>query len=179
MRLLFFIFFTSLTTTAFSQQSDLNFNAWEKKGGWGIYNKKPDSHFNPLNIKKYREGYLISFSYIIGLFEFKNVNNKYCLIGYKWNATKENKEHKSIIVFWENANYLIDWDLPDEKMENRYKAIIFSKLFIDINESVVPYKEIGRGQILWAKEGVVQVIEDCGRYGQKITIKPSEVLNIE
>ncbi|MBI6547756.1 hypothetical protein [Xenorhabdus lircayensis] len=52
-------------------------------------------------------------------------------------------------------------------------VFIFSKPFIDINEYVVPYKEAMNHQALWAKEGVIQIIDDCELHGQKITIKPS------
>ncbi|MCE1709278.1 hypothetical protein LWT31_23605, partial [Enterobacter hormaechei] len=91
----------------------LDFKAWEKKGSWGIYNKKPDNYFNPLKINRYKEGYLPSFSYLIKEFDLQNVVNQYCLIGYKWNKTKENNEFESIIIFWKTANYLIGWNLPD------------------------------------------------------------------
>ncbi|MDE9446038.1 hypothetical protein KKJ04_10555 [Xenorhabdus bovienii] len=164
-----------LSFTAFSKQDELDFKAWEKTGQWGIYDSKPDSHFNPLKIKKYKEGYLPSFSYLIKLFNLQNVNNQYCLIGYKMNKTKEYDGFESIIVFWKTANYLIDWDLPNSEDDHSYKAIIFSKPFIDMNESVVPYKEAEGAQALWAKEGVIQMMNDCELNGQKITITPSGV----
>ncbi|MDE1483018.1 hypothetical protein [Xenorhabdus bovienii] len=164
-----------LSFTAFSKQDELDFKAWEKTGQWGIYDSKPDSHFNPLKIKKYKEGYLPSFSYLIKLFNLQNVNNQYCLIGYKMNKTKEYDGFESVIVFWKTANYLIDWDLPNSEDDHSYKAIIFSKPFIDMNESVVPYKEAEGAQALWAKEGVIQMMNDCELNGQKITITPSGV----
>ncbi|KMJ45747.1 hypothetical protein AB204_07355 [Xenorhabdus khoisanae] len=34
-------------------------------------------------------------------------------------------------------------------------------------------------QALWAKEGVMQLIDDCELHGQKITIKPSEVIKFK
>ncbi|MDE9495642.1 hypothetical protein KKJ09_19155 [Xenorhabdus bovienii] len=164
-----------LSFTAFSKQDELDFKAWEKTGQWRIYDSKPDSHFNPLKIKKYKEGYLSSFSYLIKLFNLQNVNNQYCLIGYKMNKTKEYDGFESVIVFWKTANYLIDWDLPNSEDDHSYKAIIFSKPFIDMNESVVPYKEAEGAQALWAKEGVIQMMNDCELNGQKITITPSGV----
>ncbi|MDE9519061.1 hypothetical protein KKJ17_15335 [Xenorhabdus bovienii] len=164
-----------LSFTAFSKQDELDFKAWEKTGQWGIYDSKPDSHFNPLKIKKYKEGYLPSFSYLIKIFNLQNVNNQYCLIGYKMNKTKEYDGFESVIVFWKTANYLIDWDLPNSEDDHSYKAIIFSKPFIDMNESVVPYKEAEGAQALWAKEGVIQMMNDCELNGQKITITPSGV----
>ncbi|MCG3469371.1 hypothetical protein L7750_02845 [Xenorhabdus bovienii] len=161
--------------TAFSKQDELDFKAWEKTGSWGIYDSKPDNYFKPLKINNYKEGYLRSFSYLIKRFNLQNVNNEYCLIGYKWNKTKDRDERERIIVFWKTANYLIDWDLPDGEDDHRYKAIIFSKPFIDMNESVVPYKEAEGAQALWAKEGVIQMMNDCELNGQKITITPSGV----
>ncbi len=83
------------------------------------------------------------------------------------------------MVFWENANYLIDWNLPDGDYDGKYKAIILSKPFINISTSVVPYKEAEGAQALWAKEGVIQLIDDCELHGQKITIKPSEVIKFK
>ncbi|CDH24773.1 hypothetical protein [Xenorhabdus bovienii] len=164
-----------LSFTAFSKQDELDFKAWEKAGGWGIYNEKPDSHFKPLKINSYKEAYLPTFSYLIKRFNFQNVNNKYCLIGYKWNETKDRDERENIIVFWKTANYLINWNLPDGKDDDSYKTIIFSKPFIDMSESVVPYKEAEGAQALWAKEGVIQMMNDCELNGQKITITPSGV----
>ncbi|PHM35630.1 hypothetical protein [Xenorhabdus innexi] len=173
---LFIVFFSS---NSFSNQDELDFKAWERKGSWGIYNKKPDGSFNPLKIKDYREGYLPSFSYLINKFGFGDKNNTYCLIGYQWNKKENSEERTRVVVFWKNANYLIDWDLPDGDTYHRYKAIIFSKPFINLNESVVPYKEAEGAQALWAKEGIIQMINDCELHGEKITIKPSEVMDIK
>ncbi|PHM59401.1 hypothetical protein [Xenorhabdus sp. KK7.4] len=166
--------------SVFSQQKEeLDFEAWNKTGNWGMFYRKPDSHFKILEIKNYNESYLPSFSYLINKFGFNSVNNTYCVIGYKWNKKEDDEELTRVIVFWKNANYLIDWDLPDGDTEHRYKAIIFSKPFIDITESVVPYKEAEGAQALWAKEGVIQMMEDCELHGQRITIKPSEVVDIK
>ncbi|PHM59402.1 hypothetical protein [Xenorhabdus sp. KK7.4] len=167
------------SSISLSQKDNLDFKAWGKTGNWGIYDSKPNNYFNPLKIKEYRDGYLPSFSYLINLFNFRNVNNKYCLIGYKWNKTKNSEERERVVIFWENANYLIDWDLPDGDDDNRYKAIIFSKPFIKMDRSVFPYKEAEGAQALWAKEGIIQMMEDCELHGQKITIKPSEIIDIK
>ncbi|AOM41873.1 hypothetical protein [Xenorhabdus hominickii] len=70
---------------------------------------------------------------------------------------------------------MINWDLPEGEDENSYKFIIFSKPFINMSTSVVPYKEAEGAQALWAKEGVIQLIDDCELHGQKITINPCEV----
>ncbi|MCC8368078.1 hypothetical protein J8V57_17735 [Xenorhabdus sp. PB61.4] len=179
MKKFIFLFIILFSSSSFSNKEELNFKDWENKGSWGIYNEKPDSYFNPLKIKDYKEGYLPSFSYLINKFGFNSVNNTYCVIGYKWNKKEDDEEFTRVIVFWKNANYLIDWDLPDGDTEHRYKAIIFSKPFIDMKDSVVPYKEAEGAQALWAKEGVIQLLEDCELHGQKITIKPSEVVDIK
>lgn len=175
---LFFII-SLLSFAAFSKSDELDFHAWDKTGNWGIYDSKPDGYFNPLAIKRYKENYLTSFSYLIKEFNLQNMVNQYCLIGYKWNKTKEDDEFESIIIFWKNANHLIGWRLPEGQDEYNYKAIIFSKPFIDMNDSVVPYKEAEGAQALWAKEGVIQLIDDCELHGQKITIKPSEVIQFK
>ncbi|WP_340620052.1 hypothetical protein [Xenorhabdus siamensis] len=159
------------------KQEELDFNFWEKTGQWGIYYKKPDSTFNPLRIKKYKENYFPALSYLIRKFNLQKVNNQYCLIGYNFDKTKEYDEFESMIIFWKNANYLIDWVIPDSGDDYDYKAILFSKPFIDMSEYVVPYKEAMGAQALWAKEGVIQMMEDCELHGQKITIKPSEVID--
>ncbi|MDX7999373.1 hypothetical protein FE394_09190 [Xenorhabdus sp. Reich] len=173
----FFIIYFSIS--AFSKQSGLDFKGWEKTGQWGIYNLKPDNHFSPLKINNYRDNYLSSFSYLIKLFHKENVENKFCIIGYKWDKTKEHEGIERTIVFWKTANQLISWDLPDGEHYEKYRTIVLSKPFIDISESVVPYKEAEGAQALWAKEGVIQLIEDCELHGQKITIKPSEVIKFK
>ncbi|MCG3460605.1 hypothetical protein L7G72_01775 [Xenorhabdus bovienii] len=58
-------------------------------------------------------------------------------MGYKWNKTKDDNECEHLNVFWEMANYLIDWDLPDGDDDHRYKAIIFSNPFIDMSKTVL------------------------------------------
>ncbi|CDH24772.1 hypothetical protein [Xenorhabdus bovienii] len=163
------------SVSAFSKQDELDFNTWEKTGNWGIYNAKPDSHFDPLKINDYKENYLPAFSYIINIFEKQNLNNNFCLIGYKWNKTNERDEFERIVIFWKTNNYLINWNLPDGNDDDRYKGIIYSKPFIDISEYAVPYKEAMNHQALRAKEGIIQIINDCELNGQKITITPSEV----
>ncbi|MCC8380216.1 hypothetical protein, partial [Xenorhabdus sp. PB30.3] len=174
-----FTFMMLFSLSVFSNQDELDFNTWEKTGGWGIYYKKPDNRFNPLEIKKYEKYYLPSLSYLINSFDMKNEDNKYCLIGYQFHKTKGHDEFESVIIFWENANYLIDWVIPDSGDNYNYKAILFSKPFIDMKDSVVPYKEAEGAQALWAKEGVIQMMEDCEFNGQKITIKPSEVIDVK
>ncbi|CDH24774.1 hypothetical protein [Xenorhabdus bovienii] len=163
------------SVTAFSKQNELDFKAWEKKGSWGIYSEKPDGNFKILEIKDYRDNYLPAFSYLIKVFKMQDVDNHYCLIGYKWNKKKDSDEHKSFMVFWKTANHMIDWNLPDGDDENRYKGIIYSKPLTDMSKYVVPYKEAEGGQAMWAKEGVIQMMDDCELNGQDITIKPSEV----
>ncbi|WP_426578232.1 hypothetical protein ACP179_10925 [Xenorhabdus stockiae] len=180
MRLLLSFIMILFSLSVFSQQKEeLDFEAWNKTGNWGMFYRKPDSHFKILEIKNYNESYLPSFSYLINLFDLKNVDNEYCLIGYKWEKTEESDEFERIMVIWKTANYLINWNLPDGDDESSYKAIIFSKPFTDMNETVFPYKETEGAQALWAKEGVIQLLEDCELHGQKITIKPSEVVDIK
>ncbi|MDC9598413.1 hypothetical protein [Xenorhabdus anantnagensis] len=165
------------SVTAFSKQEELDFKAWEEAGGWGIYNDKPDSHFNPLTVKKYKENYLPAFSYVINAFNKQNVSNDFCLMGYKFNKKNDHNEFERVVIYWKTNNRLINWEIPDGDYDELYRSIIFSKPFIDISDSVVPYKEAEGAQALWAKEGVIQLIEDCELHGQKITIKPSEVIN--
>ncbi|MBD2783750.1 hypothetical protein ID858_06655 [Xenorhabdus sp. DI] len=160
---------------AFSKQGELDFKAWKEAGGWGIYNDKPDSHFNPLTIKKYNKNYLLAFKYIIKVLNTQNVNNDFCLIGYKFDKKNDSDGFERVIIYWKTANRLINWEVPDGDDDGQYESIIFSKPFIDISDSVVPYKEAEGAQALWAKEGVIQIIDDCELHGQKITIKPSEV----
>ncbi|MBD2811255.1 hypothetical protein ID853_10260 [Xenorhabdus sp. Vera] len=138
---------------AFSKQGDLDFKAWDKTGQWGIYNIKPDNYFNPLKINDYKDNYLSSFSYLINLLHKENVNNKFCIIGYKWGKTKSHEKFERVVVFWKTANQLISWDLPEGDHYEKYRTIVLSKPFIDIIESVVPYKEAEGAQALWAKEG--------------------------
>ncbi|WP_446470224.1 hypothetical protein [Xenorhabdus stockiae] len=179
MKYLISFFIILFSITAFSNQDKLDFKSWSNTGQWGIFYRHPDSHFKILEINKYKEGYLPAFSYLINLFDLKNVDNEYCLIGYRWKKTKENNELERLMIVWKTANYLIHWNLPDEKDAYSYKAIIYGKPFIDMNESVVPYKEAEGAQALYAKEGVIQLLEDCELHGQKITIKPSEVVDIK
>ncbi|MEX0444710.1 hypothetical protein [Xenorhabdus sp. SGI246] len=165
--------------SAFTKQEQLDFNAWEEKGSWGIFASKPDDRFDPLKIKKYKENYILAFSYIINVLEEQNVINKFCLIGYKFYKKSDRDGFNSVIVYWKNANRLINWELPDGNYDDKFKSILYSKPFIDISDSVVPYKEAEGAQALWAKEGVIQMMEDCELHGQKITIKPSEVVDIK
>ncbi|MDX7990733.1 hypothetical protein [Xenorhabdus littoralis] len=165
--------------TAFSKQDELDFKAWEAEGGWGLYNRKPDNYFNPLTITKYKDNYLLAFSYLIDSLGSKSINNDFCLIGYKFNEKINHDGFERVIVYWKTFNRLINWELPDGGYDDNYKSIIFSKPFIDISESVVPYKEAEGAQALWAKEGVIQLIEDCELHGQKITIKPSEIIKFK
>ncbi|WP_086109415.1 hypothetical protein [Xenorhabdus vietnamensis] len=164
---------------SFSKQNELDFKAWGDTGQWGIYYKKPDGYFNPLEIKKYKENYFSAFSYVINFLNTQNVNNDFCLIGYEFNKGIDRDGFESVIIYWKTANRLIDWEVPDGDYDELYRSIIFSKPFIDINEYVFPYKEAMNHQALWAKEGIMQIIDDCELHGQKITIKPSEVLDIK
>ncbi|MGJ0578627.1 hypothetical protein ACR71G_11130 [Xenorhabdus bovienii] len=163
------------SVTVFSKQNELDFKSWENTGKWGVYYKKPDSHFNPLKIKKYKDNYLPAFNYVIKVFETQNVNNEFCLIGYKFNKSSYCDGFERVIIFWKTANYFINWEVPDGDYDDKYKSIIFSTPFVDISKSVVPYKEAEGAQALWAKEGVIQMMNDCELNGQKITITPSGV----
>ncbi|WP_426578233.1 hypothetical protein ACP179_10930 [Xenorhabdus stockiae] len=170
------IFFSIIS---YSKQEMLDFKSWQEKGSWGIFPSKPDSRFSPLKIKKYKENYNVALSYIIKILEKQDVNNKFCLIGYNFDKNENHNEFNNVIIFWENANYLINWELPDGDYGEKFKSILYSKPFIDITDSVVPYKEAEGAQALWAKEGVIQIMEDCELHGQKITIKPSEIIDIK
>ncbi|MDC9613748.1 hypothetical protein PSI19_07570 [Xenorhabdus khoisanae] len=105
--------------------------------------------------------------------------NSNCLIGYEFDKKSDRDGFSSVIIYWKTANRLINSELPDRNYDDKFKSILCSKLFINISESVVPYKEAEGSQALWAKEGVMQVIEDCELHGQKITIKPSEVIKFK
>ncbi|WP_340618980.1 hypothetical protein [Xenorhabdus entomophaga] len=173
----YFIFFivSLFSMASFSKQDELDFNAWEKTGKWGVFYKKPESYFDPLKIKKYKENYFLAFGYVIKELGEQNINNNFCLIGYKFNKERDREEFERVVIYWKTNNRLINWEVPDGEHYEQYKSIIFSKPFINMNVSVVPYKEAEGAQALWAKEGVMQLIDDCELHGQKITIKPSEI----
>ncbi|PHM35631.1 hypothetical protein [Xenorhabdus innexi] len=181
MKYLIGIIMVFFSINASAKRSNLDFKYWDESGGWGIYNRKPEGYFNPLKIKKYKENYIRAFNYAIKVFEKQKEINYFCLIGYDFYKKDGHDEFKRVVVYWKTANRLINWEVPDGDDDNddRYKSIIFSKPFIDINEYVVPYKEAEGAQALWAKEGVIQILDDCELHGEKITIKPSEVVDIK
>ncbi|REF26640.1 hypothetical protein BDD26_1310 [Xenorhabdus cabanillasii] len=90
----------------------------------GVYNRKPDSYFNPLTIKRYKENDILAFSYIIKVLNTQNVNNDFCLIGYKFNKKNGSNEFERVIIYWETANRLINWKLPDGNYDDKFKSIL-------------------------------------------------------
>ncbi|MCC8380217.1 hypothetical protein [Xenorhabdus sp. PB30.3] len=161
------------------KQDKLNLQALEKNENWGIYTSIPDGKFEPLKIKKYKEIYILAFSYIIKILGKQDVNNNFCLIGYHFDKKMGHDEFNDVVIYWKTANRLISWELPDGSYNEKIKSILYSHPFMDIDEYVVSYEEPVDHQILQAKEGVIQMMEDCEFHGQKITITPFEVLDIQ
>lgn len=152
----------------------VNGSTWEDTGYWGTHDRKPDEIFDPIKLKSFKEHFDSSIRYYISLYKKQGQRNKLCVIGYRWH---DKDREPSIDIIWFN-NKILTWPIFTKDSCYNEKTLIYSKPTIDLNDDVIPYREIKFEMTLWAKEGVEELINDCNKYGALIKIPPYVASNV-
>lgn len=136
-----------------------------------IYDENPKEHFIVSETSGYKH-YFSSLKDIVWIEKQKDKTNHFCMIGYKWLDNQE-----EAIIFWQEMNTLYRWKpktLQSDDIVQLYSLRSAQFYSVDSLDNV-PLSPTYVGSPALMLDDAKRLIDDCNRYGEKITVDPIKI----